>query len=197
MTIADRPARLTDEQIAALTEPELVALRILLDRLMPLAAAIERAGGGHFSDHRARHGRGLHHPFHRGLSMPMQFETAAERDARIMRQRALAQPCAIHCDDAPVSTCETAAEVQARLARQEDARLASIAGVLDDRHRVRLAELRRMSDSGEADRLAERLIDRLVDGASPTEARRLLCIARNALSGATCSSASPESVRCG
>lgn len=45
MTIADRPARLTDEQIAALTEPELVALRILLDRLMPLAAAIERAGG--------------------------------------------------------------------------------------------------------------------------------------------------------
>ena len=46
MTIADRPARLTDEQIAALTEPELVALRRLLDRLIPAAAAIERAGEG-------------------------------------------------------------------------------------------------------------------------------------------------------
>lgn len=101
--------------------------------------------------------------------MPIQFETLA------------AQPCRVDCEHTTATTCETAAEVQARLARQEDARLASIAGVMDERHRARLAERRSMYNSGEAERLAEQLIDRLVEGASPTEARRLLCIARNAL----------------
>lgn len=37
---------LTDEQIDTLSEAELRALRGLVDRLIPLAAAIERAGGG-------------------------------------------------------------------------------------------------------------------------------------------------------
>lgn len=76
---------------------------------------------------------------------------------------------------------ETLAEVQARLDREESGRLAAVAGVLDDRHRIRLAELRRMEERGEADRLAGQLIDRLVEGADIREARTLLCIVRNRL----------------
>lgn len=36
---------MTDDQIEALSEAELVALRDLLNRLIPVAAAIEKAGG--------------------------------------------------------------------------------------------------------------------------------------------------------
>lgn len=40
---------MTDDQIEALSEAELVALRDLLNRLIPVAAAIEKAGGADIS----------------------------------------------------------------------------------------------------------------------------------------------------
>lgn len=46
MTAAECHARLTDQQIDALLQSERIALRDLLDRVIPLAAAIERSGGG-------------------------------------------------------------------------------------------------------------------------------------------------------
>lgn len=53
---------LTDTQIAAMSEAELIALRDVLDRVIPFAVEIERVGG-HFAEPDARHRRGLHHPF--------------------------------------------------------------------------------------------------------------------------------------
>lgn len=73
---------------------------------------------------------------------PMQLETAADRAARIARQRrqALTGPQRIDCDDAPVSSIETMAEVRARLARRLDPVYAARAAVeaLPERQRVEL-----------------------------------------------------------
>lgn len=110
------------------------------------------------------------------------FETARERDDRIAlakAQKISAQPCVIDCDDAPVSTYETATEVQARLARAEQAAIARAVLSLDDRHAARITALRSMSDHADTVRMTDQLIDRLVEGSSPREARQLLCIVRN------------------
>lgn len=90
-------------------------------------------------------------------------------------------PLKIECCDAPVTSTETAAEVQARLARAEGRRLSTIVETLDDRGRVRLAELRSCAERGEALRQAGKLADFLTEGLSPADARSMLAIARNVL----------------
>lgn len=88
-------------------------------------------------------------------------------------------PLKIECCDAPVTSTETVAEVQARLARAEQAAIGRAVLSLDDRHAARVAALRSMSDRADTVRMADQLIDRLVEGSSPREARQLLCIVRN------------------
>lgn len=88
-------------------------------------------------------------------------------------------PRVIDCDDAPVSTYETATEVQARLARAEQAAIARAVLSLDDRHAARIAELRSMTDRADTARMTDQLIDRVVEGCSPRDARQLLCVVSN------------------
>lgn len=70
------------------------------------------------------------------------LETAADRDAgnAVQPSQALTGPRRIDCDDAPVSSIETMAEVRARLARRIDPAYAARAAfeALPERQRVEL-----------------------------------------------------------
>ncbi|SHL97108.1 hypothetical protein SAMN05444389_102429 [Paracoccus solventivorans] len=141
--------------VSTLSEPELIALRDLLDQLIPVADAAERAGGGgYLVVFCPRHSVGLHHPFNRGSIMM--------RDIPARR--------IVHCDDAPVSTSETEAEAKARMAAVAN-------GLLPVRELGREIARSALDDLPEEAR-AKLLADMLCDLRGPA-ARDALVTARN------------------